>query len=425
YLDLCEIINLSILSKAWAILINNDIVWKKLFYKSEFLVTKVFKTYKEQYQYHYITKGYDAVVTLPLFIFQKSCRDIRAIGGKGNFVFELVNGSIKLNPVCVMHKHIKFNVTNPISVQFSHSYFNYLIKFTRDLSSFENIKLYLSKNNSSLIEFKDDSSYKSGNVKIEINNNELKFIAESELVNGSIKLNSVCVMHKHIKFNVTNPISVQFSHGYFNYLIKFIRDLTSFENIKLYLSKNNSSLIEFKDDSSFSAKGLTNKDAEGDPYVKLWIEKEYPQRTKTQVGTLEPVWNETFTFKLKDNDKVLHLKVFDSDGPDPKKDDELGETKIKLDEAFQKGKIDKTIKLPTWLGLFSEVLSFVDLLFVDLLFVDLLFVDDVVVVVVEIGDTGRLITSLTALSIAFLNLPSFDVGLTRNSLTSVPLKTPR
>ncbi|CAH1768929.1 504_t:CDS:2, partial [Entrophospora sp. SA101] len=91
-----------------------------------------------------------------------------------------------------------------------------------------------------------------------------------------------------------------------------------------------------------------------DPYVKLWIEKEYPQRTKTQVGTLEPVWNETFTFKLKDNDKVLHLKVFDSDGPDPKKDDELGETKIKLDEAFQKGKIDKTIKLPTWLGLFSE-----------------------------------------------------------------------
>ncbi|CAJ0633093.1 12598_t:CDS:2 [Entrophospora sp. SA101] len=162
-----------------------------------------------------------------------------------------------------------------------------------------------------------------------------------------------------------------------------------------------------------------------DPYVKLWIEKEYPQRTKTQVGTLEPVWNETFTFKLKDNDKVLHLKVFDSDGPDPKKDDELGETKIKLDEAFQKGKIDKTIKLPTWLGLFSEVLSFVDLLFVDLLFVDLLFVDDVVVVVVEIGDTGRLITSLTALSIAFLNLPSFDVGLTRNSLTSVPLKTPR
>ncbi|CAH1769002.1 1897_t:CDS:2, partial [Entrophospora sp. SA101] len=155
YLDLCEIINLSILSKAWAILINNDIVWKKLFYKSEFLVTKVFKTYKEQYQYHYITKGYDAVVTLPLFIFQKSCRDIRAIGGKES---ELVNGSIKLNPVCVMHKHIKFNVTNPISVQFSHSYFNYLIKFTRDLSSFENIKLYLSKNNSSLIEFKDDSS---------------------------------------------------------------------------------------------------------------------------------------------------------------------------------------------------------------------------------------------------------------------------
>ncbi|CAJ0881184.1 10837_t:CDS:10, partial [Entrophospora sp. SA101] len=130
-------------------------LWKKLFYKSEFLVTKVFKTYKEQYQYHYITKGYDAVVTLPLFIFQKSCRDIRAIGGKES---ELVNGSIKLNPVCVMHKHIKFNVTNPISVQFSHSYFNYLIKFTRDLSSFENIKLYLSKNNSSLIEFKDDSS---------------------------------------------------------------------------------------------------------------------------------------------------------------------------------------------------------------------------------------------------------------------------
>ncbi|CAJ0904973.1 7344_t:CDS:2, partial [Entrophospora sp. SA101] len=168
YLDLCDIINLSILSKTWAILINNDIVWKILFL-SEFLETKVFKTYKEQYQHHYITKGYDAVVSLPLFIFQKSCHDIRAIGG---------------------------------------------------------------------------------NVKIEINNNELKFIAESELVNGSIKLNSVCVMHKHIKFNVTNPISVQFSHGYFNYLIKFIRDLTSFENIKLYLSKNNSSLIEFKDDSS-------------------------------------------------------------------------------------------------------------------------------------------------------------------------------
>jgi len=105
-----------------------------------------------------------------------------------------------------------------------------------------------------------------------------------------------------------------------------------------------------------SAKGLKNKDAEGksDPYVKLWIEREHPQRTKTQVGTLEPVWNETFTFKLNDNNKVLHLKVFDSDGPDPKKDDELGETKINLEEVFQKGKIEKTVKLPTWLGLFSE-----------------------------------------------------------------------
>jgi len=69
-------INLSILSKAWAILINDDIVWKKLFYKSEFLVTKVFKTYKEQYQHDYITKGYDAVVSLPLFIFQKSSHNI-------------------------------------------------------------------------------------------------------------------------------------------------------------------------------------------------------------------------------------------------------------------------------------------------------------------------------------------------------------
>ncbi|CAG8580302.1 30466_t:CDS:2 [Racocetra persica] len=92
-----------------------------------------------------------------------------------------------------------------------------------------------------------------------------------------------------------------------------------------------------------SAKDLPNKDEKGDPYVNVYIESGYVQKTQTIPGDLSPVWNESFTFQVEDGKHKLHLDVYDSD--EGKKDDSLGITTIDLKDVFEKGKDEKTVDL--------------------------------------------------------------------------------
>ncbi|CAG8659839.1 15377_t:CDS:2 [Acaulospora morrowiae] len=98
------------------------------------------------------------------------------------------------------------------------------------------------------------------------------------------------------------------------------------------------------------AKNLKDEDAIGksDPFVELWIDHNYKQRTTTKQGTLNPVWNETFTFNLTSSNHTLHLRVLDDDTV---KDDKIGDTKVDLKEVIQHGRVDKEYKIPALFGL--------------------------------------------------------------------------
>src|SRR6185295_16940746 len=70
------------------------------------------------------------------------------------------------------------------------------------------------------------------------------------------------------------------------------------------------------------ASKLKDEDSLGksDPYVELWLEKGYKQKTTTKKNDLNPKWNESFTFNVHDHSH-LYLKVLDSDTLS--KDDEV------------------------------------------------------------------------------------------------------
>ncbi|CAB4429147.1 unnamed protein product [Rhizophagus irregularis] len=101
-----------------------------------------------------------------------------------------------------------------------------------------------------------------------------------------------------------------------------------------------------------SAKGLKNADDVGksDPYVRLWLDDVDSQRTTTKVGTLDPIWNETFKFPITHQNK-LHFKIWDSDAPEKEgKDDKLASGSIDLKNVFEKGSEEKTHELTHNLG---------------------------------------------------------------------------
>ncbi|CAG8588792.1 5461_t:CDS:2 [Ambispora gerdemannii] len=100
------------------------------------------------------------------------------------------------------------------------------------------------------------------------------------------------------------------------------------------------------------ASGLKDKDTVGksDPYIELYIDKGYKQKTTTKEGTLSPVWNENFKFNIN-NQHTLYLKVLDKDITDS---DKIGETKVDLKEVFSKGYVDTWVNLPALLGLTSH-----------------------------------------------------------------------
>ncbi|CAG8650572.1 9938_t:CDS:2 [Paraglomus occultum] len=101
------------------------------------------------------------------------------------------------------------------------------------------------------------------------------------------------------------------------------------------------------------AKNLKDEDLIGksDPYVELWISKDYKQRTSTKKNTLNPIWNEDFKFNTDTHEHHLYIKVLDEDFGE---DDKLGEAKVDLKQVYKKGYVDEWVKLPALLGLRSK-----------------------------------------------------------------------
>ncbi|CAG8460174.1 9620_t:CDS:2 [Cetraspora pellucida] len=99
------------------------------------------------------------------------------------------------------------------------------------------------------------------------------------------------------------------------------------------------------------AKNLKDEDVLGksDPYVELWLDKNYKQKTTTKTNTLNPQYNETFTFHC-DGHRHLHLRVVDKD---MMSDDEIGTGQVNLSD-IKNGFAEVWVKLPKMLGLMSN-----------------------------------------------------------------------
>jgi len=100
--------------------------------------------------------------------------------------------------------------------------------------------------------------------------------------------------------------------------------------------------------------GLDDADYAGttDPYAYITIDGCDPQQTSKKSGTLNPKWNEEFTFRVKHPlKKKIHIKVYDDDGFS--RDDCIGEidydlNKIKMGQGPKE--LEKTIDM-NWMGM--------------------------------------------------------------------------
>lgn len=90
---------------------------------------------------------------------------------------------------------------------------------------------------------------------------------------------------------------------------------------------------------------------QNDPYVEIYFEKKYKQRTTTVRNTNNPVWNERFVFNVHKGHDTIHFDVYDKDliGRDS-----IGSAKLKLKRVFEEGRFDEWVKLPAHLGLRSH-----------------------------------------------------------------------
>jgi Ca2+-dependent lipid-binding protein len=95
---------------------------------------------------------------------------------------------------------------------------------------------------------------------------------------------------------------------------------------------------------------LKDKDTVGqnDPYIEIYTQKKYKQRTTTLGNTNDPVWNEKFVFNIHPEDDTIHFHVYDADIGDR---DSIGSGKVKLKHVFDDGKYEDWVKLPAHLGL--------------------------------------------------------------------------
>ncbi|KAF9282941.1 hypothetical protein BGZ68_005643 [Mortierella alpina] len=97
---------------------------------------------------------------------------------------------------------------------------------------------------------------------------------------------------------------------------------------------------------------LKDKDTFGksDPFVEMWLEKGYKQRSKDTKG-LNPVFNETFCFYVRSGQNKLYVRAVDRD---TFRNDKIGDATIPLDQVMNSGSVGpQDYKLPKWLG-FSD-----------------------------------------------------------------------
>ncbi|KAI8142193.1 C2 domain-containing protein [Fennellomyces sp. T-0311] len=104
------------------------------------------------------------------------------------------------------------------------------------------------------------------------------------------------------------------------------------------------------------AKDLDSEDLFGanDPYVELWLDDDYKQRSSEVSNSNNPVWNEEFIFNIEEgsSDKKLYIKVMDKD---LLSDDKIGDAKLRLTDIVEGGEpFDDWVNLPAKLGLSSD-----------------------------------------------------------------------
>ncbi|KAG0077818.1 hypothetical protein BGZ93_002001 [Podila epicladia] len=101
------------------------------------------------------------------------------------------------------------------------------------------------------------------------------------------------------------------------------------------------------------ATNLTDKDTIGksDPFVEMWLEKYYKQRSKDTKG-LNPVFNQTFCFFVRRGQNKLYIRLVDKD---TFSNDKIGEATIPLTNVMATGREGpKDYKLPAWFGFSSN-----------------------------------------------------------------------
>ncbi|KAK3812286.1 MAG: C2 domain-containing protein [Benniella sp.] len=101
------------------------------------------------------------------------------------------------------------------------------------------------------------------------------------------------------------------------------------------------------------ASNLRDKDwvGQSEPYVEMWLEKAYKQRSKDNKG-LNPVYDETFCFYVRPGQNKLYVRAVDKD---TFRNDKIGDTSISLDQVLSSGQAPaKDYNLPKWFGLRSD-----------------------------------------------------------------------
>lgn len=92
---------------------------------------------------------------------------------------------------------------------------------------------------------------------------------------------------------------------------------------------------------------LKNRDPIGlsDPTVEIYLHlSNNRKRTKNIAESINPVWNEEFTFNLQSGDDIIHFDVYDEDGP-LNEHDLIGSAQVELETIFDKKKFDEWIKI--------------------------------------------------------------------------------
>ncbi|KAI9029775.1 C2 domain-containing protein [Phycomyces nitens] len=90
-----------------------------------------------------------------------------------------------------------------------------------------------------------------------------------------------------------------------------------------------------------------------DPFIELWLDEDYKQRTSEVQSSNEPTWNESFTFNIEQGSShhKIYFKVLDKDLVG---DDTVGKGKIDIAEALEGSPIDTWVSLPAHLHLTSH-----------------------------------------------------------------------